>query len=136
MSLNGSGINGYYRAFCNRSEGVWPRLWSIRPKYLDRVGLVVVRREGLLARRVLEGKTKDYRDRSQLSRFKGYEEPVDLIDAHLFQIYPEAKRRGYSFDNSKIRGIKLQGVLTVTRGQLEYEFAHLLKSLKYRIGKV
>jgi len=111
------------------------RLWSIHPKYLDRVGLVAVWREGLLARRVLEGKTKGYRNHPQLSRFKGYEKPVDLIDAYLFQIYLEAKRRGYSFDNSKIRGIKLQGVLTVTRGQLEYEFAHLLKKLEMRNKK-
>jgi len=122
----------YYRAFCNRSKGVWLRLWSIHPKYLDRFGLVAVWREGLLAKRVLEGKTKGYRNHPQLLRFKGYEKPVDLIDAYLFQIYREAKRRGYSFDNSKIRGVKLQGVLTVTRGQLAYEFAHLLEKLEKR----
>ena len=112
MSLHGSGI-----------------------KYLDRVGLVAVWREGLLAKRVLEGKTKGYRNHPQLLRFKGCEKPVDLIDAYLFQIYLEAKRRGYSFDNSKIRGVKLQGVLTVTRGQLKYEFAHLLKKLEMRDKK-
>ena len=111
------------------------RLWSIHPKYLDRVGLVAVWREGLLARRVLEGKTKGYRNHPQLLRFKGYKRPVDLVDAYLFQIYLEAKRRGYSFNNSKIRGVKLQGVLAVTRGQLEFEFAHLLKKLEERDKK-
>jgi hypothetical protein len=111
------------------------RLWSIHPKYLDRVGLVAVWREGLLAKRIFEGKIRGYRNHPQLLRFKGYKKPVDLIDAYLFQIYLEAKRRGYSFDYSKIRGVKLQGALTVTRGQLEYEFAHLLKKLETRDKK-
>ena len=111
------------------------RLWSIHPKYLDRVGLVAVWREGLLAKRVLEGKTKGYCNHPQLLRFKGYEKPVDLIDAYLFQIYVETKRRGYSFDHSKIRGVKLQEALAVTRGQLEFEFAHLLKKLEKRDKK-
>jgi hypothetical protein len=106
------------------------RLWSIHPKYLDRVGLVAVWREGLLAKRVLKGKTKGYCNHPQLLRFKGHEKPVDLIDAYLFQIYVEAKRRGYSFDHSKIKGLKLQEALAVTRGQLEFEFAHLLKKLE------
>ena len=99
------------------------------------MGLVAAWREGLLAKRVLEGKTRGYCYHPQLSRFKGYEKPVDLIDAYLFQIYVEAKRRGYSFDHFKIRGVKLQGALAVTRGQLEFEFAHLLKKLEKRDKK-
>jgi len=99
------------------------------------MGLVAVWREGLLVKQVLEGKTKGYRNHPQLLRFKGYENPVDLIDAYLFQIYLEAKRRGYSFDYSKIRGVKLRGALAVTRGQLEYEFVLLLKKLKLRDKK-
>jgi hypothetical protein len=97
--------------------------------------LVAVWREGLLAKQVLEGKIKGYCNHPQLLRFKGYEKPVDLIDAYLFQIYLEAKRRGYSFDHSKIRDFKLQGVLTVTRGQLKFEFVHLLKKLEMRDKK-
>jgi hypothetical protein len=108
------------------------RLWSIHPKYLDRIGLVAVWREGLLAKRVLEGKTRGYRNHPQLLRFKEYDRPLDLIDAYLFQIYLEARRRGYSFDSSKIRDIELLGVLEVTRGQLEFEFAHLLRKLEMR----
>ncbi|RSN71482.1 MAG: hypothetical protein DSO07_07180 [Thermoproteota archaeon] len=34
------------------------RLWLIHPKHLDRTGLVTIRRKGLLAKRVLKGKTK------------------------------------------------------------------------------
>ncbi|MCS7136625.1 MAG: pyrimidine dimer DNA glycosylase/endonuclease V [Aigarchaeota archaeon] len=108
------------------------RLWSIHPKYLDRVGLVAVWREGLLAKRVLEGRTKGYKKHPQILRFKKYERPIDLIDAYLFQIYLEAKKRLYSFDLSKIREVHLLGVITVTRGQLEYEFNHLIKKLEKR----
>ncbi|MBS7651857.1 MAG: pyrimidine dimer DNA glycosylase/endonuclease V [Candidatus Bathyarchaeia archaeon] len=108
------------------------RLWSIHPKYLDGRGLVAVWREGLLAKRVLEGRTMSHRNHPQLLRFKGYEKPVDLIDAYLFQIYLEAKRRGYSFDSSKIRVIELHGAIAVTNGQLKYEFVHLLKKLERR----
>ena len=111
------------------------RLWSIHPKYLDYKGLVAVWREGLLAKRVLMGETKGYRDHPQLSRFKGYEKPVDLIDAYLIQIYLEARRRGYSFDSSKVRVVKLREALAVTRKQLEYEFIHLLKKLEMRDKK-
>jgi len=115
--------------------GVKLRLWSIHPKYLDRIGLVAVWREGLLAKRVLEGKTKGYRNHPQLLRFKESERPLDSIDAYLFQIYLEARRRGYSFDISKIRDIELLGILKVTRGQLEFEFTHLLRKLEMRDRK-
>ncbi|MCS7124763.1 MAG: pyrimidine dimer DNA glycosylase/endonuclease V [Candidatus Bathyarchaeota archaeon] len=111
------------------------RLWSIHPRYLDCKGLVAVWREGLLAKKVLEGEVKGYRNHPQLLRFKEYEKPVDLIDAYLYQIYLEAKRRGYSFDVSKIRAIRLHEAVTVTRGQLEHEFIHLLKKLGKRDQK-
>jgi len=111
------------------------RLWSIHPKYLDRIGLIAVWREGLLAKRVLEGKTKGYRNHPQLLRFKESERPLDSIDAYLFQIYLEARRRGYSFDISKIRDIELLGILKVTRRQLEFEFTHLLRKLEMRDRK-
>ncbi|MBC7112661.1 MAG: hypothetical protein H5T34_01345 [Candidatus Methanomethyliales bacterium] len=111
------------------------RLWSIHPKYLDCRGLVAVWREGLLAKKVLEGKVKGYRNHPQLLRFERYEKPVDLIDAYLFQIYLEAKRRGYSFDISKIGEIEANGAVTITDGQLEYEFFHLLKKVELRDRK-
>ncbi|MDH5811545.1 MAG: pyrimidine dimer DNA glycosylase/endonuclease V [Candidatus Methanomethylicaceae archaeon] len=111
------------------------RLWSIHPKYLDCKGLVAVWREGLLAKKALEGKVKGYVNHPQLFRFKCYGRPLDLIDAYLFQIYLEAKERDYYFDLSKIRGIELLGVVTVTDGQLRYEFIHLLKKVERRDRK-
>lgn len=108
------------------------RLWSIHPKYLDRIGLLAVWREGILAKRVIEGKTKGYRNHPQLLRFRRYENPVDLIDAYLYQIYLEAERRGYAFNPSKIRRVELNGASKVTSGQLKYEFTHLLRKLMKR----
>jgi len=46
------------------------RLWSLHPKYLDSKGLVALWREGLLAKKVLEGGTKGYRNHPQLERLK------------------------------------------------------------------
>jgi len=111
------------------------RLWSIHPKYLDNIGLVALWREWILARRVLEGKTRGYRNHPQLLKFKNYEKPLDLIDAYLYQIYLEANNRRYYFNISKIRVIELYGVSKVTRGQLIFEFNHLLKKLEKRNRK-
>ncbi|MEM1994951.1 MAG: pyrimidine dimer DNA glycosylase/endonuclease V [Nitrososphaerales archaeon] len=108
------------------------RLWSIHPKYLDSRGLVALWREGLLAKRVLEGKTRGYVNHPQLIRFKLYDKPIELIDAYLTQIYYEAEKRGYLFDYSKIRCITISKAVSVTCGQLKYEFKHLLEKLKKR----
>ena len=111
------------------------RLWSIHPRYLDRVGLLAVWREGILAKRVIEGKTKGYQTHPQLLRFKRYDSPADFIDAYLYQIYLEAKRRGYNFNLSKIRRVEALGASKVTTGQLEYEFKHLLTKVMKRDKK-
>lgn len=108
------------------------RLWLIHPKYLDCKGLVAVWREGLLAKKVLKGKTRGYRNHPQLRIFKSYEKPVDLINAYLFQIYLEAKRRGYSFDFSKITPLNLKEAVTITRTQLINDFLLLMKKLQAR----
>jgi hypothetical protein len=116
-------------------EGFSTRLWSIHPKYLDRIGLVALWREGLLARSVLQGFTKGYRNHPQLARFNRYEKPLDLVDAYLYQVYLEACGRGYRFNSSKIRMIELREAVEVTRGQLAYEFNHLLGKLEKRDRK-
>src|SRR5215467_3185960 len=79
------------------------RLWSIHPKYLDSKGLVALWRESLLAKNVLENKTKGYKNHPQLLRFKQARDPVNCINQYLFEIYNEAKRRNYSFDKKKIK---------------------------------
>ena len=78
------------------------RLWSLHPRYLDSKGLTACWREGLLARKVLEGKTKGYRNHPQLERFRGQDDPVGMIDAYLLAVYEEAEKRGYKFSRGKI----------------------------------
>jgi hypothetical protein len=108
------------------------RIWSIHPKYLDSRGLVALWRETLLAKHVLEGKTRGYNNHPQLKRFKDSEHPVDGINQYLAAVYDEAVRRGYNFDRKKIDWNYVPVKMTVTRGQLKYETAHLLKKLKIR----
>jgi len=108
------------------------RLWSIHPKYLDTKGLLAVWREGLLAKKVLEEKTKGYKNHPQLERFKKTENPILYINAYLFQIFLEAKRRGYNFDKDKILEAEIKNKIPVSEGQIYYEFQHLLKKLLKR----
>ncbi len=111
------------------------RIWSIHPKYLDGIGLVACFRETLLAQKVLEGKTKGYKNHPQLLRFKNSDNALLYIGAYLFELCKEAKKRGYKFDSSKIlyfkEGDKFQK-LTVTNQQIQYEFNHLLNKLSSR----
>ncbi len=108
------------------------RLWSLHPEYLDPKGLVAVWREGLLAKTVLGGKTKGYTNHPQLLRFKNYNNPMKAIDSYLFWIYKEAQKRGYHFNAEKINEELQIAIIPVTRGQLEYEFDHLLKKVYSR----
>ncbi|MCX8186828.1 MAG: pyrimidine dimer DNA glycosylase/endonuclease V [Sulfolobales archaeon] len=110
------------------------RLWSINPNYLDRVGLLALWREGLLAQKVLMGCTRGYRNHPQLVRFKGVSDPLLAIGSYLYHVYLEASSRGYGFSLSKIKVFdhSLRSYIPVTRGQLHYEFKLLLKKLKLR----
>lgn len=112
--------------------GVKMRLWSLHPKYLDINGLVALWREGLLAKKVLEGKTKGYKNHPQLERFKKCKTPLKAINAYLFEVWKEANKRSYKFNLSKIKKVVLKKKIPVTKGQLAYEFKHLLKKLKKR----
>lgn len=108
------------------------RIWSVHPKYLDVKGLVALWCETLLAKNVLEGNTKGYKNHPQLIRFKNSESPVDSINHYLKAVYEESLKRGYHFDKSKftVKGTAVK--LNVTTGQLEYEVKHLLKKLQER----
>ncbi len=110
------------------------RLWSLHPKYLDASGLVAVWREGLLAKKVLEGKTNGYTHHPQLKRFAATTDPISAITTYLFYIIKEADSRKYKFDHSKLEESKIdRGIkIIVTSGQLNYEFIHLKNKLKLR----
>ncbi|MFT4093252.1 MAG: pyrimidine dimer DNA glycosylase/endonuclease V [Niabella sp.] len=111
------------------------RIWSLHPKYLDTKGLLAVWRETLLAKHVLEGKTKGYKNHPQLFRFKQMKYPLHAINYYLSEIYKEAVCRNYHFDKSKIDEAFRPVTMTVTRGQLDYEMKHLLKKLETRDRK-
>ncbi|SEA23197.1 hypothetical protein SAMN05192529_11133 [Arachidicoccus rhizosphaerae] len=108
------------------------RIWSLHAKYLDTKGLLAVWREGLLAKNVLEGKTKGYKNHPQLQRFKQMADPLHAINHYLSEIYKEAVSRNYHFDISKIDKDFQPVQMIVTKGQLKYEMEHLLKKLALR----
>lgn len=89
-------------------------------------------RETLLAKCVLEGKTKGYIHHPQLYRFKQTDQPVDAIHHYLAVVYNEAFARGYHFDRNKIDWEFTPCKMIVTTGQIQYETEHLLNKLKKR----
>ena len=108
------------------------RIWSIHPKYLDTKGLVALWRETLLAKNVLEEKTKGYKNHPQLIRFKKSDNPIQFINQYLEAVYQESQVRGYHFNKDKFNVDHDMLTLSVTRGQIEYEVQHLLNKLKTR----
>ena len=110
------------------------RLWTISFKYLDAKGLVALWREALLAKNVLAGLTKGYKNHPQLDRFYAHENACEAINAYLAEVYKEACARGYKFDAAKVGEFDARNLakISVARGQIEYEFAFLQKKLKMR----
>lgn len=108
------------------------RLWTLHPMYLDAQGLVALWREGLLAQKVLQGRTRGYRRHPQLARFKAQADPVAGIARYLRAVQEEATRRGYRFDRSKIARRAGGAAIEETRGQVAYEWQHLARKLKRR----
>lgn len=108
------------------------RIWSVHPKYLDTKGLGGVWRETLLAKAVFEGKTKGYTKHPQLNRFRETSDPVKYISTYLSVVHEEASKRGFNYDGSKVGEVAVLKPVPVTKGQLEYEWSHLLKKLKKR----
>ena len=109
------------------------RLWSLHPGQLDRQGLLALWREGLLARKVLAGKTRGYRNHPQLQRFREHAAPQSAIAAYLHAIADEADRRGYRFDRIRIgTSERAAAPIPVTTGQLRFEARHLAAKLSER----
>ena len=108
------------------------RIWSLHPRYLDARGLVALWREALLAQAALRGQTSGYTHHPQLIRFRDRSSPVGLIAEYLRVVHAEAETRGYHFARDKISRASARGQLTVTRGQLEFEWDHLMRKLTTR----
>ena len=108
------------------------RIWSLHPKYLDTKGLVALWRETLLAKNVLEGNTKGYKNHPQLIRFKETINPLGCINYYLSVVFEESIQRGYNFTKDKVDWNYTQVPIIVTSGQVEYEKIHLLNKLAIR----
>ena len=110
------------------------RLWSIHPQYLDRIGLVALCRESLLAQKVLQGGTKGYRRHPQLRRFRNHHHPQQAIAHYLMEVWEEGHRRGYHLNKAKIGAggsITIQKI-PITKGQLRYELHWLCTKMQRR----
>jgi len=108
------------------------RLWTLHPRLLDGIGLAAVWRRALLARAVLRGRTKAYRNHPQLERFKAHASPVSAINAYLRAVHAEATVRGYRFDKRKLGPVRDKTRIRATRGQLDHEWRHLRTKLAER----
>ena len=108
------------------------RIWSLHPSLLDSKGLVALWRESLLAKNVLENKTKGYKFHPQLSRFKKNANSLNAINFYLQEIYFESQKRGFNFDFKKINQPIFQDKISLNSEQLKYEFNHLQNKLKTR----
>src|SRR6185295_4435682 len=108
------------------------RLWSLHPKYLDARGLVALWREGLLAQKVLRGQTDGYRHHPQLTRFQAQSSTSGSIGNYLRAVHEESLVRGYQFDVRKIGRRGRARAIDVTRGQIQYEWHHLMTKLARR----
>lgn len=108
------------------------RLWSINPQYLDAHGLVALWREGLLAQKVLQNLTKGYKNHPQLNRFKKQDEPLLAIGNYLWATCDAADERAYNFARSKIILSNPCAKISVTQGQINYEWQHFLAKLQKR----
>ncbi len=71
----------------------------------------------------------------QLIRFRAHPTPVAAVNRYLFELYIEATKRGYTFDRKKIGRMRSDRKIPVTRGQADYEMAHLKRKLRKRDHK-
>ena len=108
------------------------RIWTLHPKYLDSKGLVALWREALLARAVLHGDTRGYRNHPQLIRFRAQSDPLASIETYLAAVFDESLRRGYNFNATKLSPLRSLEIIPETRGQLVFEWLHLLRKLAAR----
>jgi hypothetical protein len=108
------------------------RLWTLHPKYLDALGLVALWREALLAQKVLQNKTKGYKNHPQLIRFRWQREPLSALGQYLSEVHKESVAGNYAFDATKILITNDDVRIAVTSGQIDFELAHLKKKLLAR----
>ncbi len=111
------------------------RVWIIHPKYLDCKGLVALWRETLLARKVLKGKTKGWRNHPQLNKFKTHKNPVVAINTYLLYVWKESEKRCYKFNKRKIEKSFTKNKIKIPKKEVISDFEDLKNKLKKRDTK-
>lgn len=86
----------------------------------------------LLAKNVLQGKTKGYKNHPQLIRFKNSQDPIKSIDFYLSLIYLESLKRNFNFNKTKFKTTDFKEKIIINKEQIKFEFNHLQKKLKER----
>jgi hypothetical protein len=89
-------------------------------------------RESLLAQKVLNGKTRGYKNHPQLRRFYSHSQPRKAIGNYLREVWKESKMRGYNFNQTMIEVEGPAKRIPLNLGQLRYEFDLLRAKLKKR----
>ena len=128
------------------------RLWSIHPKYLDRMGLLALWREAILAKKILFGEelkpgAQKYINHPHFKRFKPtigegwYKQACMMV--YLKDVYEEGVKRGYKFNKDLALNTSVTKIfpsrtklglgihIPVTTGQLMFE----LELLKEKVSK-
>jgi hypothetical protein len=118
------------------------RLWSIHPEYLDRMGLLGLWREALLAQQVLHGEAEGYKNHSHMQRFYALprEDAMQYMSDYLFYIWQEGQLRGYKMNVENIKDPRNERpilttpnqLFTVTSGQLALEYQILRAKTRER----
>ena len=122
------------------------RLWSLHPEYLDRMGLLGLWRESLLAQQVLHGLTDKYKNHSHMKRFYilPREDAMQYMADYLFYIWQEGVMRDYKLNIDLIKDPRNDEptimtaptrLFTVTSGQLALEYQILKIKLQERDRK-
>jgi len=111
------------------------RVWIVHPKYLDCKGLVALWRETLLARKVLKGKTKGWRNHPQLNKFKTHKNPVAAVNSYLLFVLEESEKRCYKFNKRKIEKSFTKKKIKISKKEVISDFEDLKNKLKKRDPK-
>ncbi|NIM47035.1 MAG: hypothetical protein GTN40_02650 [Candidatus Aenigmarchaeota archaeon] len=111
------------------------RVWIVHPKYLDCKGLVALWRETLLARKVLKGKTKGWRNHPQLNKFKTHKNPVAAVNTYLLYVLEESEKRCYKFNKRKIEKSFTKNKIKIPKKEVVSDFEDLKNKLKKRDSK-
>src|SRR3546814_16936213 len=75
---------------------------------------------------------RGYIHHPQLERFRSHASPRLAINTYLAAVHSEACARGYAFDRDKIGPVRSVPLISVQRGQIQHEWAHLLAKLAAR----